>query len=64
MNSAAMATNLLGRAVPLRERPADCPSDKGTIALVQIRGEEIRFHVLVEGRLVRIEDAEQFRVLD
>jgi hypothetical protein len=64
MNSASMATNLLGRAVRLRDRPSDCPSDEGTIALVLIRGQEIHFLVLVEGRLVRVEGVEQLRVLD
>ncbi len=64
MNSASMATNLLGRAVRLRERPPDCSSDEGTIALVLIQGKEIHFLVLVEGRLVRVEKAEQLCILD
>jgi hypothetical protein len=64
MNSAAMATNLLGRAVRLRERPPGCKSDEGTIALVTIQGREVRFLVLVDGRLVWVEDGEQLRVLD
>jgi hypothetical protein len=64
MNSASMATNLLGRAVRLRERPPGCRSDEGSIPLVTIQRREVRFLILVDGRLVRVESADQFRVLD
>jgi hypothetical protein len=64
MNSAAMATNLLGRAVRLRDRPPGCETNEGTIALVTIQGSEVHFLVLVDGRLVWVENGDQVRVLD
>ncbi len=64
MNSASMATNLLGRAVRLNEPPPGCGTEQGTIVLVLVQGHEIHFLVLVEGRLVRVESTEQVRILD
>jgi hypothetical protein len=64
MNSASMATNLLGRAVRLAQRPAGCDTDEGSIVLVSIKGQEIQLLVLVAGRLVRVESVDQVRILD
>lgn len=64
MNSASMATNLLGRPVRLKERPEGFNTDQGSIALVSIDGREVRFLLLVEGRLITVDSADKFTVLD
>jgi hypothetical protein len=64
MNSASMATNLLGRPVRLNERPPGCEGDTGSIVLVSIDGQGVHFLLLVEGRLIRADSAERFTVLD
>jgi hypothetical protein len=63
MNSASMATNLLGQSVRLRERPVGCESDEGTIALVAIDTRGVHFLILVGGRLVLVDSADQLTVL-
>jgi hypothetical protein len=64
MNSASMATNLLGRSVRLRERPVSCSTAEGSIALISIDDRGTHFLVLVDGQLISVESAEAFRVLD
>jgi hypothetical protein len=64
MNSASMATNLLGRAIRLKERPAGCSTDLGSIALVLIDAAGLHFLLLVENKLIRAESTEHFLVLD
>lgn len=64
MNSAVMATNLLGRPVRLREPPPGCRSPEGEIVLVAMDQEGPHFLLLVEGRLVPVEGLDQFVVLD
>ncbi len=64
MNSASMATNLLGRPVRLRQRPEGCSNDKGTIVLVSIDAQGVHLLVLVEKRLVPVADVAEVLVLD
>jgi hypothetical protein len=64
MNSATLATNLLGRPVRLRERPVGFDRDTGQIALIYIDSEGLHFLLLISGRLLRVDKAEQFVVLD
>ena len=64
MNSASMATNLLGRTIRLRERPVQCSTDEGTICLVAIDDRETHFLVLVDGRLIPIDDCNEFVILN
>ncbi len=62
MNSASMATNLLGQSVRLRERPLECTTDRGTIVLVSIDDRGVHFLVQVEGRLIPVDSVEQLVV--
>jgi hypothetical protein len=64
MNSSVMATNLLGRPVRLRERPASCATDTGSITMVWMDNRGIHFLVLLGGQLIAVDSAEQFLVLD
>lgn len=64
MNSASMATNLLGRSIRLRERPVQCATDEGTICMVSIDDRGTHFLVLVDGRLLLIESCDEFVILD
>lgn len=64
MNSASMATNLLGRPVRLRDHPEGTGADTGTIVLVAIDEQGVHFLVLVGGRLVRVEGVDQLTLLD
>jgi hypothetical protein len=65
MNSASMATNLLGRSVRLARQPSGSATDRGTIALVSIdKDQKVHFLILVEGKLVPVEDAADLEVLD
>lgn len=64
MNSASMATNLLGRPVRLRRRPDGCASDEGSVALVMIDSQGFHFLILVDGRLITIDGLDEFTVLD
>jgi hypothetical protein len=64
MNSATLATNLIGRPVRLRERPAGCSTDTGQITTVYINSEGLHYILLVGGRLVTVADPAAFTVLD
>lgn len=64
MNSASMATNLLGRPVRLRERPVGCPTDQGAIAAVSLDEQGFHFLILIDGRLVFVEKPDDLRILD
>ncbi len=64
MNSATMATNLIGRPIRLRERPADCATDTGQIATIFIDSGGMHYVLLVDGRLVTVDDPAAFTVLD
>jgi hypothetical protein len=64
MNSATLATNLLGRPVRLRERPVGLDSDTGQIAMIYIDSGGLHYLLLVAGRLVQVDRPEQFVVLD
>ena len=64
MNSASMATNLLGRSVRLTKPPEGCRTDSGTIALVSIDDRGVHFLVLVDGRLVLITDCADLVIVD
>jgi hypothetical protein len=58
-----MATNLLGRAVRLRETPAGCDSDRGYIALVSIDNQGVHFLIEVGGRLIPVDSCDKIVVL-
>jgi hypothetical protein len=64
MNSATLATNLLGRPVRLRERPVGLDSDTGRTAMIYIDSGGLHYVLLVAGRLVQVDRPEQFEVLD
>jgi hypothetical protein len=64
MNSATLATNLLGRPVRLRERPAGVDGDTGQMALIYIDAHGLHFVVLIAGRLVQVDRPDQFTVLE
>jgi len=64
MNSAAMATNLLGMPVRLKERPVGCRTDEGSITLVAIDQRGVHFLVLVDHTLIPIDSTDKFVVLD
>ncbi len=64
MNSATMATNLIGRPIRLRERPAGCSTDEGQIATVFIDSHGMHYVLLVDGRLLTVDDPAAFTVLD
>jgi hypothetical protein len=64
MNSASMATNLLGRPVRLRERPVGCATEEGSIAAVTIDDQGFHFLILIDGRLVSVEKPSDLTVLD
>jgi hypothetical protein len=63
MNSASMATNLLGRAVRLRDKPVGSESDRGYIVLVSIDSQGVHFLVEAGGRLILVESCDQMVVL-
>jgi hypothetical protein len=56
MNSASMATNLLGESVVLKDQPEGCSTNLGKIVLVSIDNKGIHFLIEVEGRLLRVDD--------
>jgi hypothetical protein len=64
MNSATMATNLLGRPVRLVERRVGVETDTGQIALIYIDDRGMHYVLLVAGRLIEVDRPEEFRVLD
>lgn len=64
MNSASMATNLLGRPVRLRERPVGCTTDEGSIAAVTINDQGFHFLILADHWLVPIDKPDELTVLD
>ena len=64
MNSATMATNLLGRPVRLRERLPGRAADTGQIAMVYIDQQGLHYMLLLGGELVQVDRPDQFRVLD
>ncbi len=63
MNSSTLATGLLGRRVRLHEPPAEGRERTGQIVTVYLDGQEVRYVLLVAGRLVEA-DATRFTVLD
>ena len=64
MNSASMATNMLGRPDRLHERPVGCATDEGSIAAVTIDQQGFHFLILVDRRLVPIDKVSDLTVLD
>ena len=64
MNSATLATNLLGRRVRLHRRPEQCATDCGQIATVYIDNRGMHYVLLIEGRLVPVDDGSEFTVLE
>jgi hypothetical protein len=64
MNSATLATNLLGRPVRLRERLPGRAADTGQIAMVYIDERGLHYVLLLGGELVQVDRPDQFRVLD
>jgi hypothetical protein len=64
MNSATLATNLLGRPVRLRERLPGRTHDTGQIALIYIDSQGLHYVLLLGGELVPVDRPDQFRVLD
>lgn len=64
MNSATLATNLLGRPVRLRERPVGADSEVGQIAMIYIDSAGLHFVLLVGDRLIQMERMDQFVVLN
>jgi hypothetical protein len=63
-NVFSLATNLLGRRVRLRERPQGAQSDTGRITTLYVDAEGLHYVVLVEGRLVHVENGNQLTVLE
>jgi hypothetical protein len=65
MNSATMATNLLGRPVRLKQRPEGFEVTEGQIALVSMDQRGVHFLVLLkDGRLVPVDHPNDLVVLD
>lgn len=64
MNSASMATNLLGRSVRLKQQPEGCRTCEGSITLVSIDAEGVHFLLLVDGHLITADSADEFTVLE
>jgi hypothetical protein len=64
MNSATLATNLLGRPVCLRERLPGHAADTGQIAMIYLDGQGLHYVLLLAGDLVHVDRPDQFRVLD
>ena len=64
MNSASMATNLLGRPVRFKERPKGCETDQGSIAPVSIDQQGVHFVILVGNALIQVDSPDKFLVLD
>ena len=64
MISSSLATNLLGRRVQLHEPPAGAATDTGRVATVYFDARGMHYVVLLDGRLVEIEDGGRFTVLE
>jgi hypothetical protein len=63
-NNFSLATNLLGRRVRLRERPPGARRDTGRITTLYLDAEGLHYVILLEGRLIQVDDSDELTVLE